>query len=97
MKRFFAYLVFALTLSLVLSACGDAMERGNVTASPWPEVTAPATPYPTAVISASPLPDLSMERDTPDQDFGTDDEKGPADHTGTAAGTSSPIPTDSTR
>lgn len=57
MKRPFVYLALALALSLLLSACGARPEAGNVTASPWPEMSEPVLPTPSAMVSATPMPD----------------------------------------
>ena len=56
MKRSFVYLALSLTLSLLLCGCGSMGDRGNVTASPWPDVTEPVLPTPTAVVSPTPIP-----------------------------------------
>ena len=57
MKRSFVYLALALILSLLLCACGDMTNRGNVTASPWPDVTEPALPLPSASVVPTVTPD----------------------------------------
>ena len=78
MKRTFAYLIFALLMGLLLCGCGGTTEQGNVASSPWPEMTVPVTPVPTAAIS--PLPDLDMGNDT----------AGSGDGTGTGTGNAAP-------
>ena len=95
MKRSFAYLVLALILSLLLCACGDTMEHGNITASPWPDVTTPVLPTPTAMISPSPIPDFNVgqENAEPDTSIGTGNEE----NTENNMVTNSPIPTDESR
>ena len=57
MKRSFVYLALALTLSLLLCGCSSMRDNGNVTASPWPDVTEPVLPTPTATVSTAPTPD----------------------------------------
>jgi len=93
MKRSFVYLVLALMLSLLLSACGGMTDPGNVASSPWPDTTATFPPMPTAMVSASPLPDLQTGADT---DTGTENsmDKGTGS---TVTGTSSPRPDDTDR
>ena len=102
MKRSFAYLVLALLLSLLLSACGDTTGRGNVTASPWPEVTAPAMPTPTADFSITPVPDAGMGNNMTDNDTGMNNDTGTFENTVPGSGTngmttSMPAPTDTSR
>lgn len=102
MKRSFAYLVLALLLSLLLSACGDTTGRGNVTASPWPEVTTPIMPTPTADFSLTPVPDAGMGSDMSGNDTGLNNDTGtfgssmPDNGTNNMA-TSTPVPTDASR
>ena len=74
MKRLFAYLILAMIMGLLLCGCGRTTDQGNVGTSPWPEMTVPATPVPTAALS--PLPDLNMEKG--------------ANGTGSAASTAAP-------
>lgn len=62
MKRIFAYLTVAVILGLLLCGCGGKADQGNVGTSPWPEMTVPVTPVPTAALS--PLPDPVLEKDT---------------------------------
>lgn len=57
MKRSFVYLVLTLILSTLLCGCGNMSDRGTVTASPWPEVTDPVLPLPSAAVSPSMMPD----------------------------------------
>lgn len=97
MKRSFAYLVLALMLSLLLCGCADTMDHGNVTASPWPDVTAPAmpTPTPTAAISASPLPEIGTGNEPAVTEGGAD--TGVNGNGATGLATSTPIPTDANR
>ena len=102
MKRSFAYLVLALLLSLLLCACGDTTGRGNVTASPWPEVTSPvvptpAMPTPTADFSVSPVPDFGTGNGTTNNDTASSYENGTGNNSTTGMSTSSPIPTDNDR
>ena len=102
MKRSFVYLVLALLLSLLLCACGDTAGRGNVTASPWPDVTSPvmptpAMPTPTADFSVSPVPDLSTGSEMTDDDTMMNKDSEPINNGMTGMSTSSPIPTDGTR
>ena len=97
MKRSFAYLILALLLSLLLCACGDTAGRGNVTASPWPDLTVPPMPTPTPELSVSPMPDFSMNNDTTGSDTGADSANDADDNNATGMSTSSPVPTDNTR
>ena len=95
MKRSFVYLVLALMLSLLLSACGDMSDRGNVASSPWPDVTNPVLPVPTAQITATPNP-------TFEAGSGTGSGSGGSFESGTGSGmtgsvTSSPRPTETDR
>lgn len=102
MKRSFAYLVLALLLSLLLSACGDTTGRGNVTASPWPEVTTPIMPTPTADFSLTPVPDAGMGNDMTDNDTGMNNDTVTFGNTMPGNSTNSmtastPVPTDTGR
>ncbi len=97
MKRAFAYLVFAVILSLVLCACGDTMEHGNITASPWPDVTTPIMPTPSAIISATPMPDFSAGQGIDEPGFSPDVGTGMTENTDTATSTNTPAPTDESR
>ena len=102
MKRSFAYLVLALILSLLLSACGDTTGRGNVTASPWPDVTTPIMPTPTADFSLTPVPDAGFENDMTDNGTGMNNDTGTSGNTMPENGTNSmttstPVPTDTSR
>lgn len=65
MKRSFVYLILALALSFLLCGCGSMTEDGNVASSPWPDVTTPIIPSPSANVSASPMPGMN-ETATPD-------------------------------
>lgn len=100
MKRFFAYLVLALLMSVLLCACGDTTGRGNVTASPWPDVTAPVMPTPSAFPSATPTPDFTIQNDMPGMNNGTGADNGTGMDNGTIGSstpgmnTSTPVPTD---
>jgi len=96
MKRSFVYLVLALMLSLLLSACGNMTDRGSVASSPWPDVTAPIMPVPTTQPSATPTSDTGMANDN---DMGTGLGNSYESGTGgnTVTGTSSPAPTDTDR
>ena len=97
MKRLFVYLVLGLALSLLLSACGDMSDRGNVASSPWPDVTEPAMPIPTIPVSPSAMPDMDTN---PDTGAGSSFDPG-VNHDSSNAGTdtvpSSPKPTDTDR
>ena len=102
MKRSFAYLVLVLLLSLLLSACGDTSGRGNVTASPWPDVTTPIMPTPTADFSLTPVPDAGMGNDMTDNGTGMNNDTGTSGNTMPGNGTNSmttstPVPTDTSR
>ena len=97
MKRSFVYLVLALLLSLLLCACGDTAGRGNVTASPWPDVTPPVMPTPTADFSVSPVPDLSTGSEMTDDGTMMNKDSEPSNNGMAGMSTSSPIPTDGTR
>ena len=102
MKRPFAYLVLALLLSLLLSACGDTTGRGNVTASPWPEVTTPVMPTPTADFSIMPVPDAGTGNDVTENNAGMNNDTGTFGNTVPGNGTNSmttstPVPTDTSR
>jgi hypothetical protein len=70
MRKTYVYLLIALMLSLLLSGCADSTDNGMVTASPWPAVTEPVLPVPTAIITASPVPDMNRD----DRDTGTNAE-----------------------
>jgi hypothetical protein len=70
MRKTYVYLLIALMLSLLLSGCADSTDNGMVTASPWPAVTEPVLPVPTAIITASPVPDLNRD----DRNTGTNAE-----------------------
>ena len=67
MKKPFVYLALVLALSLLLCGCGSTRDDGIVTASPWPEVTEPVLPMPSALVSATPMPDRISDSgaDTP--------------------------------
>jgi len=96
MKRSFVYLVLALMLSLLLSACGDMTDSGRVASSPWPDVTAPTMPVPSMQPSAVPTSDTGMANDN---DMGTGLGNSYDSGTGgsTVTVTSSPAPTDTDR
>ena len=99
MKRPFAYFVLALILSILLCACGDATGHGNVTASPWPDLTTPVMPTPTADFSVSPVPDFSAgsnmtENNSTDNNPAVNSGSGTANN---ATAASTPIPTDDNR
>lgn len=97
MKRSFVYLVLALVLSLLLSACGDMSDRGNIASSPWPDVTEPVMPIPSIPVSPSAMPDMDNDSDTGTGntfDSGMDRESGSA---GAGTASSSPRPTDTDR
>ncbi len=68
MRKPFVYLALALALSLLLCGCGATSDTGNVTASPWPDVTEPVLPMPSAMVSATPMPDKISDSgtETPD-------------------------------
>ena len=70
MRKTYVYLLITLMLSLLLSGCADSTDNGMVTASPWPAVTEPVLPVPTAIITASPVPDLNRD----DRNTGTNAE-----------------------
>ncbi len=57
MKKSFVYLAIVLAMSLLLCGCGTTSDTGNVNTSPWPEVTDPVLPMPSAMVSATPMPD----------------------------------------
>ena len=57
MKKLFVYLALTLALSLLLCGCGSTPDSGNVAASPWPEVTEPVLPMPSAAVSPTPNAD----------------------------------------
>ena len=97
MKRSFAYLVLALLLSLLLCACGDTTGRGNVTASPWPDVTTPVLPTPTADLSVTPVPDFGTENEVIGNNAGTNNGAGTVDNGAAGMSTSTPVPTDNNR
>ena len=97
MKRSFAYLVLALLLSVVLSACGGTMESGNVTASPWPEATVPPMPTATPIVSAAPSPDFSINNNTTGNDAETGNNTGSGDNGLSGMTTSTPMPADDNR
>ena len=97
MKRSFAYLVLALLLSLLLCACGDTTGRGNVTASPWPDVTVPVMPTPTADFSVSPIPNSGTENNKTGNDTAINNGNESANNGMTGTSTSSPVPTDNNR
>lgn len=102
MKRSFAYLVLALLMSLLLCACGDMTGRGNVTASPWPDVTSPVMPTPvmptpTADFGVSPVPDLGSENGMTDNDTAISNDNRTVNNGTAGMSTSSPIPTDENR
>ena len=97
MKRSFAYLVLALLLSLLLCACGDTTGHGNVSASPWPDVTAPVMPTPTADFSVSPIPDYGIENNMNGNDTTMNNDSETASNGMTGMSTSSPVPTDNKR
>ena len=87
MKRPFVYLALLMALSMLLCGCGTTSDTGNVTASPWPEVTDPVLPMPSAMVSATPTP-ASIS------DSGADTPVGSAVPEMSSA---SPRPTDTTR
>ena len=97
MKRSFVYLVLALLLCLLLCACGDTTGHGNVTASPWPDVTAPVMPTPTADFSASPIPNSGTDNKKTGNDTTINNGSEPANNGMTGTSTSSPVPTDDNR
>ena len=101
MKRSFVYLILALMMSLLLCACGDTTGRGNVTASPWPDVTAPVMPTPTADFSGSPMPDFGTNDMTGNNMTGNDtainNDSETVNNGMTGMSTSSPVPTDDNR
>jgi hypothetical protein len=70
MRKTYVYLLIALMLSLLLSGCADSTDNGMVTASPWPAVTEPVLPVPTAIITATPVPDMNRD----DRNTGTNAE-----------------------
>lgn len=97
MKRSFVYLILALALSLLLSACGDMSDRGNIAVSPWPDVTEPVMPIPSIPVSPSVTSGMDDDMGTGTGnsfDRGLDSNAGSA---GAGAGTSSPKPTDTAR
>ncbi len=97
MKRSFVYLVLALALSLLLSACADMSDRGNIASSPWPDVTEPVMPIPSIPVSPSAMPDMDNDPDTEtgnSSDTGMDRDSGSA---GAGAVSSSPRPADTGR
>ena len=57
MKKAFVYAALILALSLLLCGCGSTRDDGIVTASPWPEVTEPILPTPSAMVSSTPMPE----------------------------------------
>ena len=97
MKRLFVYLVLGLALSLLLCACGDMSERGNVASSPWPDVTEPAMPIPSIPVTPSAMPDMDTD---PDSGAGSSFDTG-VNRDSSSAGTEpvpgSPKPTDTDR
>lgn len=97
MKRAFAYLVFAMILSLVLCGCGDTTEHGNVTASPWPEATTPIMPTPSAPVSPTPMPDFSAGQDMDEPGFSPDVGSGMNENPGSSMSMDTPVPTDEAR
>ena len=64
MRKPFVYLALALARSLLLCGCGAASDTGNVTTSPWPDVTEPVLPMPSAMVSATPMPDRITDSGT---------------------------------
>ena len=97
MKRSFVYLVLALMLSLLLSACGDMSDRGSVASSPWPDVTNPVLPVPTTQITATPNPTFEAGSSTGTGSGGSF-ESGAGTGSGmTGSATSSPMPTETDR
>ena len=97
MKRSFVYLVLALALSLLLSACGDMSDHGNIASSPWPDVTEPVMPIPSIPVSPSAVPDMDNGSDNETGnsfDPGMDRDSGSA---GTNTASSSPRPADTDR
>lgn len=102
MKRSFAYLVLALLMSLLLCACGDTTGHGNVTASPWPDVTAPVMPTPSADFSVSPIPDSDMGNDMAGNNMNSNDSainnnSGTGNNSTSSMSTNTPVPTDDNR
>ena len=102
MKKPFAYFVLALMLSFLLCACGDATGRGNVTASPWPDLTTPVMPTPTADYSASPIPDFNTgndmtENNSADNNSAGKGGSGTANNDVTGMTASTPVPTNDNR
>lgn len=97
MKRSFAYLVLALMLSVLLCACGDTLEHGSVTSSPWPDVTTPIMPTPTADFSVSPIPDFGIGNEMTENDNTVNNDAGTTGNDTTGMSTSTPIPTDNSR
>ena len=95
MKRSFVYLVLALMLSLLLSACGDMSDRGNVASSPWPDVTNPVLPVPTTQVTATPNPTFEAGSGTSSGAGGNFESGAGSGMTGSA--TSSPMPTETDR
>ena len=101
MRKTYVYLIIALMLSLLLTGCADSTENGVVSNSPRPAVTEPVIPMPTAMVTAAPTPNVTMDHDM----AGAGTEKSPSDTgstgtTGTGTGnmsTSSPAPTDNSR
>lgn len=94
MKRSFVYLVLALLLSFLLCACGDTTGHGNVTASPWPDVTVPAMPTPTTDFSVSPIPDYGTGNNMTGNDNTINNN---SETVNNGMSTSSPVPTDDNR
>jgi len=101
MRKSYVYLIIALMLSLLLSGCADSTGNGLVTNSPRPAVTEPVIPVPTAMVTAAPSPNVTMNHDMADNDMDrSPNEAGASGTTGTGAGntsTSSPAPTDAAR
>lgn len=97
MKRAFVYLVFALIMSLALCGCGDTMEHGNITASPWPEVSTPVMPTPSAMVSATPQPDFSAGQNMDEPGFSPDIGAGMSENADNGVSPNTPVPTDEAR
>ena len=97
MKRSFVYLVLALMLSLLLSACGDMSDRGNVASSPWPDVTNPVLPVPTTQVTATPNPTFEAGSSTGTGAGGSFESGTGAGSGMTGSAASSPKPTETDR